>query len=196
MTDGVQRNGERLARARKTARLRPRLPNVGTLLLLLATSTLAGCLAESSSERGATSVMRETPPAAPAARPLLVTASVQDAGGRRERDIDAGFARRIASESTERIRKRTLEILREQGMKTGEPPAIVAESSVRVAAGRRFALVTMELDGRSRAIEIVGIDGTRMRRVFCFRDSLDAIALDEGDCSRKIAEVFKVRLGG
>lgn len=196
MIDDVQRNGERLAPARARALARPWRQRVGGMLLVLATTGLAGCLAESSSERSGNSVMRETPPAAPAAKPLLVTATVQDAAGRRERDIDAAFAKRIANESTERIRKRTLDILREQGVKSSEPPAIVAEASVRVAAGRRFALVTMELDGRSRAVELVGIDGTRMRRVFCFRDSLDAIALDEGDCSRKIAEVFKVRLGG
>lgn len=159
--------------------------------MLVALPLVAGCLGESDRPNG--SVMSKVAPAPKPERPLSVVASVQDARGKSEKDITPEFARRLAEASARDIRVKTLAILKEHKLPLVEP-TIRSESSVIEQDGRRLAYIAMELDGRSRAVEVVGIKGKQMQRIFCFRDSLDDIAVADGPCGDKLAEVFKVRL--
>lgn len=166
---------------------------VGALVVAFAAQPLlAGCIGERSPPSGSVMSNTGTSPLR-AERPLSVVASVQDARGRSQRDITPEFARELEAASATEIRQKTLAILKEHKLPLVEP-AIKSESSVLRQGSRRLAYIAMELDGRSRAVEVVGIEGNRMQRVFCFRDSLDDIALSEGACGDKLAEVFKVRV--
>lgn len=176
----ASRGMDRDERRWRSADGRQLLPLAAALLLL------AGCPAAPDSRNA--SVMAK--PDAPSTRsaPVSVVASKQDAG-KRPRDLSAATAKELEADSAEKIRKRTKAILAERGYK-GPEPSIRSESKVVTMGGAKLAYIEMELDGRSRALEIVGVRDKQLHRVFCFRDSLEPISAEDGACGAKVKEVF------
>lgn len=148
---------------------------------------LAGCPAPQ--DRPGSSVMAKPDATKPRSAPVTVVVSRQEFAGKRLRDVTPAYAKQLEADSAERIRVRTKEILAGRGY-VGPEPTIRSESKVVTVGAQRLAYIEMELDGRSRALEVVGVRDKALHRVFCFRDSLEPIEAGAGACGAKVAEVF------
>lgn len=122
-------------------------------------------------------------------------ATIQDAGGATEQQMDMNFLRNLESYTAERIKINTKKSLESKGISAGDLN-IKSDSVYVESGGKKFAVIRHKGPDKFISVMIFSIVGSELKRVTCMSQNSDSIPIAYGVCGDKIKEVFGVSIGG
>lgn len=121
-------------------------------------------------------------------------ATIQDAGGATEQQMDMNFLRNLESHTAERIKINTKKSLESKGLSVGEL-SIKSESVYVESGGKKLAVIRHKGPDKLISVMVFSIVGAELKRVTCLSVNSDSIPISYGICGDKIKEVFGVSIG-
>jgi len=125
---------------------------------------------------------------------ITALASIQDAEGVTQSDFNLDMLRAFENHTVATMKEKMSSNLRDKGFPNAKVD-IVPSSVYFDVSGKRLAVVRLKHPPYAlNQVFVFGVVGKELRRVVCTRQAAEQIPLSYGSCSKKIEEVYGIKL--